>query len=554
MNLSPQFCTSDLALDGVGLEAKTGAVTSVRAQDKLGTAFLVAAIGGLCGLIFFARLHTYGEPLERDLTTYAAIAHEMLGGKTLYTDLWDHKPPAIYLTYAAAEVIAGYGRDSIFLLNISAGFATLLACYFAGSAAGGGRLGGLIAAGFWALVSGDLTIQGNQPNTEVFLNVLLTSGFAILMRAENRNLGLRATLLTGLFFAVASLYKHIAVVESALLALAYFTWPPAGSRKKALANAVVIAGVGALAWGVVFGYFAGRGQGKAFTEAVFNYNAYYAGSIWQNLGHAMTWPRLSADAFGTMLPLAILSLAGVILGLILGPRRPWFFLLTFAIATHIAVLLPGRSFPHYYQLWLPPLAIGGGWTISFLKRILPAAFSRLAYIVAGATCGILLMLELPYYRLSAEIWSINKYGKIFLETERVARRIDHLLPPGATFYEWGNESGFYLASGHRPSSGVFLAEPTLAGPLAAKLSQRLIDDLERIKPELIVVDGLTLAQTPRGHPVVSWFEENYHPFSRTDRFSVRVGHEPHIILAQDQFVLLCRKGWQAGPVRMNRAN
>ena len=542
MNLSPQFCTSDLALDGVGLEANTGAVTSVRAQDKLGTAFLVAAIGGLCGLIFFARLHTYGEPLERDLTTYAVIGHEMLGGKTLYADLWDHKPPAIYVTYAAAELIAGYGRDSIFLLNISAGFATLLACYFAGSAAGGGRLGGLVAATLWALASGDLAIEGNQPNTEVFLNALLTSGFAILMRAEKRDVGLRAALLNGLSFAAASLYKNIAVVEAALLALAYFAWPAADSRKKALVNVVIIAVIGALAWGLVFGYFAAQGQAKAFTEAVFTYNAYYSGSIWQNLGQLLSWPRVSADVLAAALPLAILSLAGTILGLIFGPRRPWIFLLTFAIATHIAVLLPGRSFPHYYQLWLPPLAIGAGWSVSLLKRILPAAFSRLAYIVAGATCGILLMLEVPYYGLSADIWSIKKYGRIFLETERVAREINHLLPPGATFYEWGNESGFYFTTRRRLSSGVFLAEPMLDGPLAAKLSQRLVDDLERVKPELIIVDGLTLAQTPRGHPVVNWFEENYRPLSRTHKFSVPIGQEPHLILAQDQFVLLCRKG------------
>ena len=47
----------------------------------------------------------YNEPLERDLTTYAVIAHEMLEGKALYSELWDHKPPAIHVTYAAAELI-----------------------------------------------------------------------------------------------------------------------------------------------------------------------------------------------------------------------------------------------------------------------------------------------------------------------------------------------------------------------------------------------------------------------------------------------------------------
>jgi hypothetical protein len=542
MNLAPQFCTSDLPLGGAGLEPKTSGVTSARAKDKLGTTLSIAAIAGLCGLIFLARLHTYGEPLERDLTTYAVIAHEMLSGKTLYTDLWDHKPPAIYVTYAVAELIAGYGRDSIFLMNISTGFVTLLACYFAGSAAGGGRLGGLIAATLWALASGDLAIEANQPNTEVFLNLFLTLGFAILVRAESRNLGLRAVVLTGLFFAIGSLYKHIAAVEAALLALAYFAWPPAGSRKKALTNVMIIAVIGVVAWGAVFGYFAAQGRSKAFTEAVFTYNGYYSGSIWQNLGNIVNWPRVSPEVLAVLLPLAVLSLPGTILGPIFGLRRPWIFLLTFAIATHIAVLLPGRSFPHYYQLWLPPLAIGGGWSVSLVKRILPASFSRLAYLVAGATCAILLMLELSYYGLSAEIWSLKKYGQIFLETQRVARQIDHLLPPGATFYEWGNESGFYFASGRTPSSGVFLVEPMLAGPLAAKLSRHLIEDLERVKPDLIVVDRLTLAQTPRGHPVVNWFEENYRPFSRSDIFSVPVGYQPHVILAQDQFVLLARKG------------
>src|SRR3984893_19306305 len=99
-----------------------------------------AALAVLGALIFFARLHTYEEPLERDLTTYAVIAHEMLNGKALYNDLWDHKPPAIHITYAVGELIAGYGRGSIFLINIVASLATLVACYLAGSAGRGDRL------------------------------------------------------------------------------------------------------------------------------------------------------------------------------------------------------------------------------------------------------------------------------------------------------------------------------------------------------------------------------------------------------------------------------
>ena len=50
---------------------------------------------GLSAVIFLQRLHTYHEPLERDLTLYAVIGHEMLGGRALYSDLCENKPPAI---------------------------------------------------------------------------------------------------------------------------------------------------------------------------------------------------------------------------------------------------------------------------------------------------------------------------------------------------------------------------------------------------------------------------------------------------------------------------
>src|SRR2546421_10024444 len=152
------------------LRQQQEASVSVRAMGKLKN-WSVVVLLALCALIFCSRLPTYHEPLQRDLTTYAVIAHEMLAGKSLYQHLWDHKPPAIHVTYAAAEMIAGYGRDSIFLMNVAAAIATLFACYFAGSAAGGGRVGGFVAAGLWALASGGLGIQGNQPNTEGFIHV-----------------------------------------------------------------------------------------------------------------------------------------------------------------------------------------------------------------------------------------------------------------------------------------------------------------------------------------------------------------------------------------------
>src|SRR5581483_6247115 len=106
-------------------------------------------------LIVAERWHTRDEPVETDLGIYAVIGHGLLEGRFLYADLWDRKPPAIHLTYAAAEVLAGYGPQSILLLNVAAALATMLGAYKAGSACGFGYVGGLAAAGFWTIVGGD---------------------------------------------------------------------------------------------------------------------------------------------------------------------------------------------------------------------------------------------------------------------------------------------------------------------------------------------------------------------------------------------------------------
>lgn len=490
-------------------------------MGKLKRTLPVAALVGLCALILSLRLHTYSEPLERDLTTYAVIAHEMLNGKNLYSDLWDHKPPAIHVTYAAAELIAGYGRNSIILVNVAAAIATLLACYFAGSAGGRGPLAGLVAATLWTLASGDLAIEGNQPNTEVFLNVLLTTAFVVFARAEKNRIGSGGAVLVGVLFALASFYKQIVILQAALIPVAYLFCVESQFRKKALLEIVLIAFIGASAWALLFGYFFVDGRGYTFIEAVFTYNRWYSAHPPRDLNDLWNFRGLSPDALVIMFSMAALALIGLIVGLKICPRRGWLLLVALAVATYIAVQLPGWFFPHYYQLWLPPLAIGAGWTVELLGRILPQRFSWSSYTLAGVCCAVLVMMETPSYLTPAKSWSTQKYGGIFLETEQLAAKIDNLLPADASLYEWGNETGFYFTTRREPPSGLIFAYPLQAGPLAPKLSWQLLRDLNKRRPELVVAANLTMSLTPE-HPVAKWIEANYRLLWRTNSFAVMV--------------------------------
>ena len=488
-------------------------------MGKLKQRWSIFILIALCGVILCSRLHTYRESLERDLTTYAVIAHEMLNGKKLYSDLWDHKPPAIHVTYAAAELIAGYGRNSILLMNVAAAIATLFICYWAGNAAGGGRIAGCLAATFWTLISGNLALEANQPNTEVFMNVFLAGAFTILMRTEKKNLGTFGALIVGALFGVASLYKQVVVVQAAFLAIAYVACCDSRFRKRAFVDVLIIAATGVATWGLVIGYFYLRGSGPAFIEAVFGYNRYYSSTLsHQALHNFKGWMALSPEILVVTLPMAVLATFGLVRGVIIAPQRHWILLLAYLTSSEIALLLPGWPFPHYYQLLLPPLAIAAAWSVRSIASALPQKWSFVSPTAGALACGIMIIVQLPNYFIPAEDWSVKKYGDVFVETDQVAAKIDTLLSPNETFYEWGSESGLYFASGRRPPSGIIFAFPMLGGPLKEKLSRQLIADLTRAKPDLIVADIATMTLTEREHPVLNWFRENYETFARTESF------------------------------------
>jgi hypothetical protein len=469
-------------------------------------------------LIVLARLHTYDEPLERDLTTYAVVAHEMLAGRPLYSDLWDHKPPAIHVTYAAAELLFGYGPLAIYVLGVGAALATLLGVYAAGSAQPGGRATGLWAGIFWALVCGSLVLEANQPNAEVFINACLVGGFALLVRAGERPLGFRRALVVGLLFALASLYKQVVVAVPLLLAFGHVAFPPGGpaGRRRAAAEVATITAVGAAAWAAVFGYFGAVGRLTDFCDVVFTYNRHYAQSPLANVLGGITAPGRLMGVIPRVAPLLLgLTAIGMVLGPRRGPARSWNLLVAYALGAHLAVQLPGRWYPHYYQVWLPVLAVGAAWGTEVLRGQAGRFAGLLPRVAAGLTAAQLAVVTLADGRIPAEGWALRKYqadGAAFVESQLLGREIADILPASQTFYVWGGETGLYFASGRSPATGVLYNYPLLQGPFVAPLAERVLADLEAAAPELLVVSHVPAPENATCPPVVAWCQAHYRPY------------------------------------------
>ena len=478
-------------------------------------------LAGLAMVIAAVRLHSLREPLERDLTTYAVIGHGMLQGRPLYADLWDHKPPGIHAAYALAERLFGYGETQVWALGVLASVATLVAVFLAGRAAGSDRAG-LWAAAAWTSTQALSLLQANTPNAEAFMNASVAWAFALLVRPRGGEPGPGSLLSAGALLAVGSLFKHVVFVPAVVLAAAHVV-SSRGVRARVRAAALVVPTLAA--WTALAAWFGARGHGRDFLDAVIVFNRAYAGSLLRNISGSGALgsgagTRVLSDA-NAVAAIAFLVLAWVATragdryGVLLGGL---------GLSTSLMVALPGQGFLHYYQLWLPVVAILVGW---YAAR--PSPLGRGA---ASLPAGLLVVLGAALtaldLRTSPEELSRRKYGDEFVVTKQLGTRLGELLAPGETFWQLGDATGLYFYSRRAPPVGVFYAIPLTRGPLAPRLLRRLREDLERERPDLVVV--VDLATLPEDEGLDAWRSAYRHvpapgrPY-RGFSFHVRPGSE-----------------------------
>ncbi len=482
------------------------------------------------------RLRTYDEPVNRDLATYAVAAREYLGGRELYTDIWDLKPPAIFWTYALARRTTGEGPQMFYLMTVGTSVATLLGIYAAASAMyrRRGWIPGLYAAAAWTLVGGTLRLQANEPNTEPFINSCLVWAFALLLRLRPQHTWRRSLTLclaVGLLLSWASLYKTVAVAHALAFGAALLVpdiWRR--SARLRLTQLATIAAAATAPWLAVFGYYYATGAYHDFVQTVFGYNVFYAGLTGTNaLGNILIGLHPALLLPKTMLswlPLLGITLIGFALGRPLPRRLKWpaLALLLYFVASHAATSMPGQFAPHYYQFWGPPLCIGGAWGLFLLQR----RFRHARRSLAVATAAVLVAVEAPSYRLSAEESAIRKYGPDLVIERHLGEALnDTVLRPGETVYQWGSALPLIYAVKRPQPSGVFFISPLLGGPSTDSTTRRLIRDLDANRPDLVVKDIRDVPRLPQ-LPFDDYFQRNYTPLAR-DSYTGR-------------FLLLARKG------------
>ena len=317
--------------------------------------------------------------MNHDESTYLEIAREMLGGKRLYVDLIDIKPPGIFIIYAAFLWIFGH---SIFLMRLLAALWIALTSFmiFKTSLQ-------LISERKAALASGVIYILfvstwsgfGISPDIEIFFNLLTISALYVLFKKDHWLNYLGAGLLMGAGFII----KYVVLFDFSaffLFCIWKFFREPAPKSAGPLLRKLSLSVAGFIVpflcvnlWYYWTGHFAEFAQ--------INYGAvarypkefipeHMAGFI---LGFILY--------FFPLLFLFVYALFSRALHASIGKELPHLSILWITLVL-IAILLPGNTFNHYWIQLMLPVSLLAGAFFHPANRI-PSSISWMTRGVAG---------------------------------------------------------------------------------------------------------------------------------------------------------------------------
>ncbi len=419
------------------------------------------------------RLGFLREPLMGvDPAIYLTVADVLRRGGRLYADIWDHKPPGIYLLYqlilalrptmqaAIAAGLAAMGLNALLLFGVAK---RLL-----------GAWAGLAAA--WLLAVFTAVFWAGAPNSEVFLLTLQLAALWLWLRKPGTPPSAVRILLGGALLGVAVMIKYVVLLPAAGFA-AWLAW--AGGRE---ARPGAVRRIGLFAAGLTTGaapfllYCLRQGIWHDFVAGTLAYNAgYVLTDAWSLFVQYGRWFIL--EYLRQQWALWLGAAAGLALWIWRRPAEPRSgsgdstgLLLVWLAASLAAAAAPLKFLDHYFLLAIPGLCF---WAAYPLRENTP--LGRLPRAIAVVA---LLAVSLPLAAVrtgeSLDRWrhpGPDPAGDAYAPAA-IGRYLESETAPADRVYVWRSlETDIYFYAHRRPASRFFfwphlLREPAPPGGLA----------------------------------------------------------------------------------------
>lgn len=440
-------------------------------------ALLVAAVAALV----LVPNSPSGRVPSEDAGVFFYAARELLTGGTPYLDVWDHKPPLIYVIDAAGLAVAG--PTGVFLVQIAALVGAALLSLLAMT-----RAFGLAAATFgtlaWIAASPRLFLTDGQQTSyvEFFVLPLQMAALAIVAARPDLRFTRREALGLGALGALAFLLKPTLVGLWAAIALVLLWQRRAGAWRAA---AAMVAG-GAIVL-VAFGaFFAWRGALGDLIEQAFRYNLAYASfaPFVERLGAIPEGLRLASPS-----GFAPLALAAALFAVARRQAAPALLVVALvALPIELFLATSGRAYHYYFLPWLAPM----GALIAFGAREVLARFApRPALAVIAAS---LVLMSIQPARLVSRLAATPDDGSSRAAAAAIAQRTaseDRVLI-------WGARAEVLILAERRSATRYVYQYPPLAtrGYSATGAVAAFLSELARDRPAIIVDASAASFVTP----------------------------------------------------------
>ena len=431
--------------------------------------------------------------LNIDETDFLLIARKMFAGGIPYVDAVETKPPLAYLAYLPGALL-GFQIWPMRVLGIFWAFATCIVLKKAGELWTGRSDVGWCAA-LLALLASCCDLPAI--NAELLLNLPAAIALYFFIRAERENRQCDWAWI-GVWTGVATLFKHQAGILLVSMVLAQlfrkYSRPanPSTGYAPGMRRALLIGAGFILPWAAAALLYARAGELRAFYEWNIERNLHYVGGggsehRWERFAHSFVLCILA----GTALPWVLSTIESARRG---DPIRAGLRLTLWT--TWIPVWLGGRFYEHYYQQFVPALALLGAPLLADLLE----RWATLTRTLRAALAAALLLP--PLGLIAVQIWFgfAKKYPSQNPKVVELAAWISKNSAPSETLFIWGHYSPIYYLA-HRDAGTRYLNTSLQMGnfdpqhlppdfDLASHISDRdvstTLQDLDANRPALVV--------------------------------------------------------------------
>jgi hypothetical protein len=436
---------------------------------------------------------------------FSYVAHVIRSGGLPYRDVWDIKPPGIYLIYRAILGIAGPSMPAVRAADLVWTCATCLALFALGR-----RFFGPIAAAaaaVWYAAAYFRLEYWAMAQAESFAALPVVLALACWWHAWERRsppLFLTAGILAGLAATLkftTALPLVVPIVITAALGRRSESDAGAGFPRRVTIGAV-LAALGVLApLSAALLWMQSTGIWDAYVEIQRGFVAQY---VTLNLGSLPVRGLRHTSEFLIRYVIPIgLAAAGIVGLRRQGAGLPLLFTAGWALAAVAAVWAQGKFFRYHWTVALPPLCLLAGAGSELAGRALRARlpWARVAAVALALPVLWSIWSSGPDYLAAARRLSgataprvyLTRFGApgrgdfSFVEDLMAAQYVRAARASRTGLFVWGFEPLVYLLSGSRPPTRFIFAVPLVAPWAPAKWREELMRDLRAHPPEIILV-------------------------------------------------------------------